>query len=574
MKSRYFVFIVLVLALAVMAGCGKKGNPTLAKVGDKEIKFQDFNENFGNWRLTYNSAQDEFDKKKSLVDSLIVTQLLINAAYEKNIDKLEELSRVVLANRNRFLLDALYQEKIVKDSDPSDAAVKQFYNNLEFQLRASHILVDNFDTANLLVDKLKAGENFEKLAYDYSIDQSAKRNRGDLGYFLWGAMIDEFQEAAFAMEPGEISPPVKTRFGYHIIKVVDRTPNDLRGEYDKIKDSLKIQLANMNRQKRMMSYMDEIKTKYNVKVDTATCDYLLYKRAELYPPELLAQVPKNDFDLEQLDRNEKELVLAAWDGGQISLLEYFSLSRSFPENARPNFDQYDSLSSFIFRLKTEEILAIEATRLGLDQQEYFTKKLNKFKEYTMADIMKSDSIPQLPAPTEEVARKYYDEHQEEFTEPMKIHVFEILLSDEVKANSLREKIHSIIQFKEKAADLTERPGKRSVGGDLQYIEHQWYPEIFDLAQKTPAGKIAGPVLNRGKYSLIWVADKLQEHVKDFLGVKNEIMYKLSTEAKHQAFVQWVDAQKLEHTVTYDDEAIWTMVNKDAYTATDTAAAGG
>lgn len=573
MKSRYLSFALLLSSLALLAGCGKNDNPTLAKVGGKEIKLMDFRDDYGNIRMQFNTAQEEFERKKDMVDSMVVTQILIDAAYEKNIDKLEELSRVVLANRSRFLLDALYQDQIMKDSEPSDAEVKQFWNKLEYQVRASHILVDNIDTANMLVEKLKAGENFEKLAFDYSIDPSAKRNRGDMSYFLWGAMIDEFQEVAFAMAPGEISPPVKTRFGYHIIKVVDRATNDLRPEYDQAKDSLKAQLTNMNRQKKMISYIDEIKVKYNVRVDTSTCDYLLYKRTELYPPEFLPQIPKNDFDLEQLDRNEKELVLATWDGGQISLGEYFALARNFPAQSRPDFDKYDSLASFIFRLKTEEILAIESTRLGLDQKEYFKGKLNKFKEYTMAEIMKSDSIPQLPPPTEEEGRKYYDEHPEEFTEPMKIHVFEIMLSDEVKANSIKDKIKTLVQFKEKAADLTERPGKRAVGGDLQYIERQWYPEIFDLAQKTPKGQIAGPVLNRGKYSLIWVADKLAEHVKDFLGVKNEIMYKLSNNVKNESFRQWVESRKQNQTIKFNEDAIWTLVDKSAYAFQDTVSSG-
>ncbi len=574
MKNCYVVLATLALSLSLISGCGKKDNPILAVVGDKEIKFEDFDQRYGSWQMTYTSAQDEFDKKKDLLDSLIVTQLLIDAAYERNLDKLEELARVVLANRNRFLLDALYKDQIMKDTEPSDSEVKQFHKNLEFQVRASHILVNNLDSANLLIEKLKAGENFEKLAYDYSLDQSAKRNRGDLGYFLWGAMVDEFQQAAFALEPGEISQPVKTRFGYHVIKVVDRTPNEMRRDFEHMKDSLKSTITSMNLQKRMASYLEAIKTKYNVKVDTATCDYLLYKRSELYPPEIIGQIPKNDFDLELLDRNEKELVLATWDGGQISLLEYFSLSRRFPEQSRPNFDQYDTLATFIFRLKTEEILAIEATRLGLDQEDYFKDKIDKFREFTMADIMKSDSIPQLPPPTEEDARKYYDEHQSDFTEPMKIHVFEILLSDEVKANELKKKIKSIIQFKEKAMDLTERPGKRSVGGDLQYVEHQWYPEIFDLAQKTPTGKIAGPVLNRGKYSLIWVSDKVSESIKDFLAVKNEIMVKLNKVTHDQSFRQWVDSQKQSKKVEFKEEAIWNMVNKDAYTAADSAVAGG
>ena len=136
MKSRFIVFAALALLLTLVAGCGKKDNPTLAVVGNTEIKIEDFNESYANWRLDFTSAQEEFNKKKDMLDSLVVTQLLIDAAYEKNIDKLEELSRIVLANRNQFLLDALYKDKIMKDSEPSDSEVKQFHKNLEFQVRA------------------------------------------------------------------------------------------------------------------------------------------------------------------------------------------------------------------------------------------------------------------------------------------------------------------------------------------------------------------------------------------------------------------------------------------------------
>jgi len=574
MRSRYLTILLIALAMSISAGCSKNDNPTLAKVGDFEIKFDDYYQRYGNWRLNPVSAEDEFNKKKDLLDSMVILRILINAAYEKNIDKLEELSRTILANRNRFLLDALYKEKIARESEPSDAEVKEFYNRLEFQVRASHILVETLDTANMILEKLKNGENFEKLAYDYSIDPSAKRNRGDLGYFLWGAMIEEFQIQAFSMQPGEISPPVKTDYGYHIIKVVDRTPNDLRQDFDKMKDSLAVQLKGINVRRKLAEFLEDIKTRYNVKIDSGTCEYLMYKRSELYPPELLAQIPKNDFDLETLDRNEKELVLATWDGGQISLLEYFSLARRLPANARPNFDDYAGLTEFIFRLKTEEILALEATKIGLDQNNYFKMQFKRFKEQTMAEIMKLDSIPQLPPPTEEDARVYFETNPKEFTQPMKIHVFEIQLSDEIKANEIKKQIKSLTQFKEKAMDLTERPGKRSVGGDLQYIEHQWYPEIFDLAQKTSAGNLAGPVLSRGKYSLIWVSDKLPEQIKDFLSVKNEILTKLDQEVKSESFRRWVGDQKEKNKIEYYDKEIWNMIDKNAYAAVDTAKAGG
>ena len=564
----------IIFILPLLVGCGSGDNPTLAVVGNQNITLKDFNLVYGNLRTQYATAEEEFEGKKGLLDSMVITRLLINSAYEKNIDKLEELARIVLANRNQFLLDALYQDLVIKKAVPSDAEIKDFYNRLEYQIRASHILLKDADTARAIFERVKTGENFEKLAYDYSIDPSAKKNRGDLGYFLWGAMVEEFQTTAFAMEPGEVSQPVKSRFGYHIIKLVDKVPNDLRREFDEVKNSVEIQLTGLNRRKILYNFLDSIQVAYKVTIDTATCDYLLYKRRELYPPNILSTLPKNDFALEQLDRNEKELVLASWEGGQITLLEYLSLIQRYPRISRPNFDAYDSLKAFVFRLKTNEILSLEATKLGLDEEEYFKNKIAKFKELNMADIMRIDSIPRPSPPTEEDARNYYLESPEEFTQPMKIHVYEIYLNDELKAQQLRNSIKSLRDFKEKAAELTERPGKRSVGGDLQYIEEKWYSEIFDLAKKTPAGNIAGPVPTRGKYSVIWVADKLPEQIKDFLTVKREILNKLTRNGLENAFADWVALEKSRTKIELMPDELWTTIDKSKYSAQNGAESEG
>ena len=564
----------IIFILPLLVGCGSGDNPTLAVVGNQSITLEDFNLVYGNLRTQYATAEEEFEGKKGLLDSMVITRLLINSAYEKNIDKLEELARIVLANRNQFLLDALYQDLVIKKAVPSDAEIKDFYNRLEYQIRASHILLKDADTARAIFERVKTGENFEKLAYDYSIDPSAKKNRGDLGYFLWGAMVEEFQTTAFAMEPGEVSQPVKSRFGYHIIKLVDKVPNDLRREFDEVKNSVEIQLTGLNRRNILYNFLDSIQVAYKVTIDTATCDYLLYKRRELYPPNILSTLPKNDFALEQLDRNEKELVLASWEGGQITLLEYLSLIQRYPRISRPNFDAYDSLKAFVFRLKTNEILSLEATKLGLDEEEYFKNKIAKFKELNMADIMRIDSIPRPSPPTEEDARNYYLESPEEFTQPMKIHVYEIYLNDELKAQQLRNSIKSLRDFKEKAAELTERPGKRSVGGDLQYIEEKWYSEIFDLAKKTPAGNIAGPVPTRGKYSVIWVADKLPEQIKDFLTVKKEILNKLTRNGLENAFADWVALEKSRTKIELMPDELWTTIDKSKYSAQNGAESEG
>ena len=84
-------------------------------------------------------------------------------------------------------------------------------------IRCSHILVKNKAAAEEILAKLKNGEDFAKLAGEYSIDGSRRRG-GDLGDFTRGVMVREFEEAAFSLQKGEVSGIVKTQFGYHIIK--------------------------------------------------------------------------------------------------------------------------------------------------------------------------------------------------------------------------------------------------------------------------------------------------------------------------------------------------------------------
>ena len=88
------------------------------------------------------------------------------------------------------------------------------------KIRCSHILVNKEPLAREIQEKIKKGESFPKLAEQYSLDGSRKRG-GDLGYFGRGAMVREFEKAAFSLKKGEVSGIVKTQYGYHIIKRID-----------------------------------------------------------------------------------------------------------------------------------------------------------------------------------------------------------------------------------------------------------------------------------------------------------------------------------------------------------------
>jgi parvulin-like peptidyl-prolyl isomerase len=367
------------------------------------------------------------------------------------------------------------------------------------------------DTANALLERILAGESFEQLAFEYSTDQSATRNKGDLGFFLWGNMVGEFQEAAFALEPGEVSAPVKTQYGYHLIKLVDKQPNEARGDFESTKSELKEQLLSMKRRIEGQAFMEVVSEKYKVTVDVNTIEYVTHKREMLYPPQVLERLPKSDFDTEQLDRDEQQLPMATWDGGQMTLMEYLVALQEVPQQIRPALDDVDSLATIIFRMKTNDFLVSEAYQLGLENDPEFQRKVRLFKELNMAAAMRDDSLPQPLPPDEAAIRQFYEEHKDQFVDSAQVHVHEILLSDEMLANRLAKEIKTFEEFKTRAMELTERPAKRGTNGDLGYIQQRWFPEIFELAVRTDVGKVGGPVVNAGnRYSIFWVVDRVAE----------------------------------------------------------------
>lgn len=202
-----------------------------------------------------------------IADELVNQELMYIDAIENKLDQDKEFTDQLQITKENMLKNYamhLLFEKI----KVSDDEIKEYYeHNKEVVKRpksykASHILVNDEQTANKVLNEIKEGLSFEEAADKYSNDKASKG--GDLGEFPKGAMVKEFEEALDKFSEGEISKPVKTQFGYHIIKL-DHTHDEYLPDLDEIKDRIHDTLLMIKRQEKYLEKTNKIKEKVEVK---------------------------------------------------------------------------------------------------------------------------------------------------------------------------------------------------------------------------------------------------------------------------------------------------------------------
>lgn len=163
-----------------------------------------------------------------IINAAINLRLAANEAEKEKVMDEATLQKRLAFYRQRILIDALVNK--ASQEAVTDEAVKKAYDDqvkqmpAQDEVHARHILVASEDDAKKVEARLKAGEDFAKVAKEVSKDPGSADQGGDLGWFTKDRMVKEFAEAAFAMKPGEVSQPVKTQFGYHVIKLEERRP--------------------------------------------------------------------------------------------------------------------------------------------------------------------------------------------------------------------------------------------------------------------------------------------------------------------------------------------------------------
>jgi len=240
---------------------------TIIKVGGDEIKNSEV---IDTWKGLFpgGTAPDfgSFDEniRQNVLRGLVSERLIYAEALKAGFDKDPEVKKHLAALEKQVVMQGFMESKA--KSLVTDEELHAAYNEKvaaakgQEEVKARHILVPTEEEAKKIYDQIKKGGDFEKLAKDKSTDKGSGSNGGELGWFTKDRMVPEFAEAAFKLKKGDVSEPVKSEFGWHIIKVEDRRPVQL-ASFDDMKDGLKSEIAN----KAVQGYVEGLLKKADVK---------------------------------------------------------------------------------------------------------------------------------------------------------------------------------------------------------------------------------------------------------------------------------------------------------------------
>jgi peptidyl-prolyl cis-trans isomerase C len=244
-------------------------NNVLAKVNGKEITKEQLDSIMRNLPPEQAKQAASEEGRKMLLEEIISAELLYLNAIEAGMDKKDDFL-TLMEDAKKSLLQRYAVEDLIAGITTDEEEIMEYYNNNHSQFQkgaevsARHILVNDENEIKSIREEIVNGLDFSEAALKYSTCPS-KNSGGNLGSFEKGRMVPEFEEAAFNMPIGDISKPVKTQFGYHLI-VVDNKKEAVIADFSEVKDSIKSQIINQKQFSVYNEKLKELREKYTIEV--------------------------------------------------------------------------------------------------------------------------------------------------------------------------------------------------------------------------------------------------------------------------------------------------------------------
>jgi parvulin-like peptidyl-prolyl isomerase len=517
----------------------------LASVGEHKIYLSEFSDRYTNYLIS-TGVKDNMRIRLSILNNMINEILLYYYDSNESIFNNEEYIKELEAAKVRTILAYLKDQDIYSKIEASEEELRETFVKINEKIAVRHLFTQSEEEAYNLFELLKIGVSFESLAESVFTDSVLKKNRGYLGYYAWGELDPAFEDAARYLKIGEISEPVRTDYGYSIIRLEDRVRVPLITEYNfhLKKSQLERQVKIRKKEPFEKEYVENILKENEISFNEESIE------------NILARIKNNNvLTSETSDLNDNKS-FAVKVGNKVysskeieenlSLLPHFHFNR---------INSVNTLKAAIKGILVNEIIYNIALEKGYKTAPPVLKTIEKYRLSTFLKF-KSEELTRSIQIDDNILRDYYNEYIHLFSTEDQINLQEILIDRESVAKSLIARLSDGEDFGKLSFEYSLR--SREVvdpDGRLGYLPVSQFGNYGRLLWDSELGEIVGPLEADNYFYIFRITGKKEGKPIDFEDIKDEVSDLLKSNTRHLIMMDYIENLRNKVEVQVDENLL-------------------
>jgi parvulin-like peptidyl-prolyl isomerase len=417
------------------------------------------------------------------------------------------------------------REKLIKNLSVSEEELKKYFKLSSTKVRARHLYAPTREKADSLYQMVHNGHSFEDLAKSAFRDPALSESGGDLGYFTYDEMDYAFSDRAFAMKIGEISPPVKTKDGYSIIKIEDRKGNPFFTDSEYLKKRSQLYAAYRSRKKKVLArnLVDSLSRSLNIRYVEQGLNVLLpiFKYSDV--------INKNfEFSSKNHSNLKKDQPLVQFNNSEWSVGDLLEKAKFTSKAQHKWIRSKENLEEFITGLVVRQYVLNQADQMGLLTSDgfhnEFRREMDRYLISRVKDHIKSEMIF-----SEEHMKTYYADNSDLFKRQSKVLLNEILINDDKTAKEVAQRLKSGENFSALARKFSVNKHTAVLGGEVGYVSETELGPFAETVLSLKKDEWVGPYKKGSFYFFLQMKDILAADPDSFESLKPRIQEKLIAE---------------------------------------------
>ncbi|NOY78547.1 MAG: hypothetical protein GXO76_11825 [Calditrichaeota bacterium] len=556
--------LFLLLAGVFFSNCSKKQSSQtpvtdqtiVAKVDNRDITVHDF-------KLSYElfpymlRPRGGFAAKKGQLDHMIQRILFAREAEKEGLASDPMVQNYIEYYRKQAAVKELYRKEIQSKVTVSDEEARQAYLKSLTKYHVRHLFAPTYQEAANILARLERGEDWDTIARETFRDKKLAQSGGDLGWVTWGDMDENLENTIYHLKPNEISAPVRSRWGYHILEVLGVQKQAIPSEYDfqTHKKDIVYKIRMRKERKLAGQYVKKIMEPKHVILKGKAFHYLNQQFQQIFGknPKKLPPYMPNIFDREigQINsalQNHLNDTLLVFKGGHWTIGDFLQRLKNVPVMDRPHYENSKKLYNDIGVMIRNETLAKIALKRGYDRHAEARKEFEEKRDDVLYSKMMMVLLDTINV-TDEDVRKYYETHPQEFMDPAKVNIREILVRYKSEAEKLLREIRKGANMEKLARKYSIRTWAAEKGGEFGYFRKSGHGKIGEIAFSLKVGDLYGPLEisggpPHGGYSIFRVIGKKSARKLPFSEIKDNLKQRLLQKRRLAAINTF--SEKLHH----------------------------